>query len=169
MSYMGGDNLSGYAVRFGAGYKREDADGRTHIWARAISGATALVPHILYPYAGTAASGGIGYYSTVPFSTGLGSVSSACAQNAYFVGINNDTVASNTDAWFQVGGPIKGMVSPSVDFSLNGMVQWRAATITATTAATITAWSGTFGLSMSSISQGTYDVYLLNTPVCGIG
>jgi hypothetical protein len=168
MPYIGYDNLSGYAARFSSLSRREDGDGRIHMYARAMSGATAAVPHVLYPYAGTAASGGVGYYSTVPFSTGLSTVSAA-GNLQYFVGVCLDTVASNTDAWFQIAGPLKGMVSPSVDFSLNGQVQWRAATITATTAATITCWAGTFGLSMSSISQGTYDVYLLGQVVSGIG
>lgn len=166
--YIGGDNVSGYSVRYGYLSRREDADGRVWLFGRAMSGATSLVPHVLYPYAGTAASGGIGYYSTLPFATGLSTVSAAGGA-CYFVGVNYETVASGTDAWFQIGGPIKGMVSPSVDFALNGMVQWRAATMTGSIAATNTCWIGTFGLSMSSISQGTYDVWMIGQPVCGIG
>jgi hypothetical protein len=169
MPYTGGDNLSGYQVRFGYLSRREDGDGRVHMFARALGGATVAVPKVLYFNASNSiGAGGAGYFATVPFTTTKTSAT-AGAGAEYFVGIPNDVVASNTDAWFQIGGPYKSAVLPSCTFVINGKIYWSGATFTGSAAwASADSFVGCFAVSLSSVSGATNDIFLMGQPVCGI-
>jgi len=168
MAYTGGDNLSGYQVRYGYLSRREDGDGRVHMYSRALSGATAMVPKVLFfNCSNSQGAGGVGYFSTTPFATTKTSAT-AMAGAEYFVGIPNDPVASNTDAWFQIGGPVKSAVIPSCTFVINGKIYWSAATFTGSAAyASADSLAGCFAVSLSSVSGATNDIYMLGLPVCG--
>lgn len=169
MAYTGSDNLSGYQVRYGYLSRREDGDGRVHMYARPLSGATAMVPKVLYFNASNSVgAGGVGYFATVPFTTTKTSATAAAGAE-YFVGIPNEAVASNTDAWFQIGGPVKGAVIPSCTFVINGKIYWSAATITGAVAwLSADSMIGCFAVSLSSVSGATNDIYMFGSPVCGI-
>lgn len=170
MPYAGFDNVSGYQARYSPfTNRREDADGRVHVLAKSINGATATVAKVLFPHMSvTVGVYNVGYFATVPFTTGKTSTTAAASQ-IYFVGAPNDTIASGSDGWFQIGGPFKGLqLGSASDAPINGMFKWQAATFTASGAWTVaSAMIDTWGLSMSSVSSGTYDVYLLGNPVCG--
>jgi hypothetical protein len=167
--YIGYDNLSGYAARYGRNSVREDGDGRIHMFARCNNGATAMTAHVLYPNMTSAASGGCGYFATQLFATGFASLTALYCQSMYYIGVNNDTIATGADGWLQIAGPVKGFSYATQDISLNALVQWRIASVCATIVATMTTWLSTFAISCSSISQGTYDIYMLGNPVMGIG
>jgi hypothetical protein len=168
MPYIGGDNLSGYQVRFGYLSRREDADGRVHMFARALSGATAAVPKVLYFNASNSVgAGGVGYFATAPFTTTKTSTTAAAGRE-YFVGIPNDNIASNADGWFQIGGPFKGANIPSCTFVLNGKIYWSAATFTGSAAWTSADMSAAaFAVSLSSVTGAINDIFLLGLEVCG--
>jgi hypothetical protein len=168
MAYTGSDNLSGYQVRFGYLSRREDGDGRVHMFARPLGGATAMVPKVLYFNASNSTgAGGVGYFATVPFTTTKTSATAAAGKE-YFVGIPNDPIASNVDGWFQIGGPVKAANIPSCTFTLNGKIYWSGATFTGSAAwASADMSAAAFAVSLSSVSGATNDIYMLGLPVCG--
>lgn len=174
MAYIGGD-VSTYKIRHGSNYKREDADGRVHIFAHAGASATANVPKILQRVC--SASNplvGVGYYATAVYANGLASATAA-QWARYYVGIPAQNVPSDTDGWFQVGGPYIGVqLSSSVDNYINCAIKWTGAAFLCSSsgqfAATIATDSliNTFAVSLSSVSQGTYDWYLFGDPIGGM-
>jgi len=172
MPYYGGD-VSTYKVRYGANYKREDADGRVHIFAHAGASATANVPKILVLK--SSASNplvGVGYFATAAFASGLASATAAQCVNQY-VGIPATNVPSDTDGWFQVGGPYIGVqLSSSVDNYINCTIKWTGTAFLCSSsgffALTTDSMINTFAVSLSSVSQGTYDWYLFGNPVGGM-
>lgn len=168
MPYTGADNLSGYQVRFGYLSRREDGDGRVHMYARANASATAAVPKVLYFNASnTINAGGVGYFATTPFTTTKTSATAAAGRE-YFVGIPNDTIPSGSDGWFQIGGPFKSANIPSCTFVLNGKIYWSAATFTGSAAwASADMSAAAFAVSLSSVSGAINDIYLLGLEVCG--
>ena len=88
--------------------QRQDSDGRTFMFARAMSAATYKTLYVIMPYAGTVAAGavGVGYIATTLFATGVAaSVSAFLGLGNYYLGVADQTVASGSDGWFQVGGP----------------------------------------------------------------
>jgi hypothetical protein len=172
--YTGGD-VSTYKTRHGHRYLREDADGRVHLFAHAGASATVNVPKVLSIYA--SASNpivGIGYYATAPYATGLASATAAQQVNQ-FVGIPAAAVASDTDGWFQIAGPYIGVTTgTSVDMYINCGVKWTGTAFICSASGAFRAGSvtdstiNTFAISMSSISQGTYDWYLVGDAICGM-
>jgi hypothetical protein len=167
--YIAEDNLSGYHARFS--FKREDGDGRAHMYARALSGATLGVPTVLYFNASNSVgSGGVGYYATTFFATGKAS-GPAAAATAFYVGIPNETIPSNVDAWFQVGGPYKNATLISCSAAgVNMAVQWRDATVACgATYSLFDSEVDTFAIMLSSNVNTTtaHDIYLLGNLMCG--
>jgi hypothetical protein len=103
----------------------------------------------------------------VPFTTTKTSATAAAGRE-YFVGIPNETVASNTDAWFQIGGPYKSANIPSCTFVINGKIYWSGATFTGSVAwASADMAAAAFAVSLSSVSGATNDIFLLGLEVCG--
>ena len=174
MSYYGGD-VSTYKIRHGSNYKREDADGRVHIMAHAGAAATANVPKILQIIA--SASNplvGVGWFATAAFANGLASATSAQAVK-YYVGIPATNVPSDTDGWFQIGGPYIGVqLGSSVDNYINCNIKWTGSAFLCSSsgyfAQTVATDSqiNTFAVALSSVSQGTYDWYLFGNMVGGM-
>jgi hypothetical protein len=174
MSYYGGD-VSNYKIRHGGMYRREDADGRVHIFAHAGASATANVPKVLVIYA--SASNplvGVGYYATAAFATGLASATAAQHKDM-FVGIPQNNIPSETDGWFQVGGIFTGVqLSSSLDNYINCAIKWTGSSFVCSSSGMWGAGSVTdscinsFAISLSSVSQGTYDWYLVGNPICGM-
>jgi hypothetical protein len=174
MSYYGGD-VSTYKIRHGSNYKREDADGRVHIFAHAGASATANVPKILQRI--SSASNplvGVGYFATAVFANGLASATAAQSQR-YYVGIPATNVPSDTDGWFQIGGPYIGVqLTSSVDNYINCGIKWTGAAFLCSAsgyfAQTVASdcLINTFAVSLSSVSQGTYDWYLFGDQIGGM-
>jgi hypothetical protein len=171
--YTGGD-VSTYKIRHGSQYRREDADGRVHIMAHAGAAATANCPKVLTIYA--SASNpivGVGYYATAPYATGLASAT-AVQNMTHFVGIPAQNVASDTDGWFQIAGPYIGVQISSVDEYINCSLKWSGTVFLCSSSgafrpASVTdSLCNTFGISLSSVSQGTYDWFLIGNPICGM-
>lgn len=170
--YTGGD-VSSYKIRHGAHYKREDADGRVHVYAHAGASATANVPKILRPV--SSASNplvGVGYFATAAWATGLASATAAQYYNL-FVGIPANNVPSDTDGWFQIGGPYIGVqLASSLDEYINCTIKWTGTSFVCSSsgyfALTTDSAVNTFAVSLSSVSQGTYDWYLFGNPICGM-
>lgn len=171
--HIGGD-VSTYKIRHGSQYLREDADGRVHILARAGASATANVPKILSMIA--SASNplvGVGYFATAVYSCLCASATAAQSKN-YFVGIPVNQVPSSAEGWFQIGGPYIGVQYTSQDFYINCGIKWSNATFLCSVSggqnvnAATDSVINTFGISLSSISQGTYDWYLFGKPFCGL-
>lgn len=169
MSYIAADNLSGYQVRYGQ--RREDGDGRSHMYARALSGATLGVPKILYFNASNSVgAGGVGYFATAPFASFKASSPAAAARN-FYIGVSMETIPSNTDAWFQIAGPYKAAVLVSCSGSgINYSVKWRDATMAV--GSTYSLWEedvDTWAVMLSSnVNTGTsHDIYMFGGPVCG--
>jgi hypothetical protein len=165
----GGDNLSGYQVR--SGLRREDGDGRVHLYARALSGASLGIPKVLYFNASNSvAAGGPGYFATVPFATGKASTAAAAGRN-FYIGIPNEEIPSNADAWFQIGGPFRGAALVSCSGAgVNFAVRWRDATFACGAAYDILEPDvDCFAVMLSSnVNTGTsHDIYMFGNPVCG--
>jgi hypothetical protein len=166
-----------YNFRYGLLNRREDADGTVHIMAHAGASATAGSPKILQLIA--SASNplvGVGWFATAPFATGMASATAVQYLHKTYVGIARDNVPSDTDGWFQIGGPFTGVVYATQDFYINCTIKWSAAVFGCSATVSglnITAGSdnavGTFAVSLSSVSQGTYDWYLFGLGCVGIG
>jgi hypothetical protein len=116
---------------------------------------------------------GVGYFATAVFANGLASATAAQSQR-YFIGIPASNVPSDTDGWFQIGGPYIGVVWTTQDFYINCNIKWTGAAILCSSsgyfAQTVATDSliNTFAVSLSSISQGTYDWYLFGDPIGGM-
>jgi hypothetical protein len=180
--YNGGDNVSGYRIRHGSKYKREGADGRVSILAHAGAFATVNSPKILTLVA--SASNplvGVGYFATAWFTTAMASATAIQARGgpAAYIGIPDQNVASDTDGWFQIAGPYTGVTpnttgSISQDMCINSPVKWAGSGFDCSYSGSGASgyasdgMVGQFAISLSSISQGTYDWYLLGKKVCGI-
>uniref|UniRef100_A0A6M3LMI0 Uncharacterized protein n=1 Tax=viral metagenome TaxID=1070528 RepID=A0A6M3LMI0_9ZZZZ len=172
--YTGGD-VSTYKTRHGSRYTREDADGRVHIMAHAGASATANVPKVLTLY--SSASNplvGIGYFATAAYATGLASATAAQQQTQY-VGIPANQVPSDTDGWFQIAGPFIGVaLGSSLDNYINCAIKWTGTSFVCSSSGAFRAGSVTdstinsFAVSLSSVSQGTYDWYLFGNTICGM-
>lgn len=175
--YTGGD-VSSYKIRHGQQYRREDADGRTHVLAHAGASATANVPKVLLFHA--SASNplvGVGLFATAVMSTGLSSATAAVWNNKMYVGIPATNVPSDTDGWFQIGGVYTGVNLPaaaSLDEYINCAIFWKAAAFLCSVSGALNPVAATengcavFAVSLSSVSQGTYDWYLLGNPCVGV-
>jgi hypothetical protein len=172
--HTGADD-SGYKFRHGARFTREDADGRVHMYVHAGASATAAVPKVLH-FIASASNPlvGCGYGATVPFSTGLASATAVQARH-YFVGIPETQVPSDTDGWVQIAGPYIGVVlGSSLDNYINCGIKWTGTAFLCSNSGAFAAGSltdsmvNTFAISMSSVSQGTYDWYLMGHPICGM-
>jgi hypothetical protein len=169
MSLIYGDNLSGYSLR--PQFKREDGEGRSHIYARSLASATLGVPKVLYFNASNSVgAGGPGYYATTPFVTGKASGPAAAARN-FYVGIPNELIPSGNEAWFQVGGAFKAAVLVSCSGSgVNYVVRWRDATFACGATYSYTDPDvDAFAVMLSSNVNTTtsHDIYLLGNAVCG--
>lgn len=173
--YTGGD-VSSYKIRHGQMYKREDADGRTHVLAHAGASATANVPKVLLFHA--SASNplvGVGLFATAVMDTGLSSISASIYSQKMYVGIPATNVPSDTDGWFQIGGVYTGVqLASSVDEYINCAIFWKDAGFLCSVSGALNPVAATengpavFAVSLSSVSQGTYDWYLLGCGVCGV-
>lgn len=172
--YIGGDNVSGYKIRHGKNYLREDGDGRVHLLAHNGTLATACYPRILTIVASASNPiEGVGWHATTVFSTGLASATAAQHGLKAYVGIPNTNVASDTDGWFQIAGPFIGVKASLTDYCINGPIKWSADNFQCSATygsdfSSDTSLVNIFGISLSSISAGTYDWYLIGDPIIGI-
>ena len=162
---------------------REDADGRTFIFARAMSAATYKTLYVVMPYAGTVGAGavGVGYIATTIFATGVAaSVSAFLGIGNYYLGVADQAVASGSDGWFQIGGPCVSTTLSTCSATTGSYYSWLVASVSAVAASFANYQTSLFGIAMTSNTGGlpagstaaTYtchDVYLLNRPVFGIG
>jgi hypothetical protein len=173
--YTGGDNVSGYRIRHGKNYLREDGDGRVHMMAHAGALATANYAKIL-TFVSSASNPlvGVGFFATAVFTTGLTSATAAQHGCKAYVGVPVDTVASDTDGWFQIAGPYIGVKASLTDYCINGPIKWSGANFQCSATygsdfSSDTSLVNIFGISLSSISAGTYDWYLIGDPITGLG
>jgi hypothetical protein len=170
MAYTGND-FSGYNARAGYLGRREDGDGKAHIYARTLTSATFGVPKVLYFNASNCvAGGGIGYYATAPFGTDKGS-GAAAACSGYFIGIPNETVPSFSDGWFQISGVFKNAALISCSGAGNSFaVKWSSATIAVGATYSVSDPNiDTFAVMLSSFTNtnAAHDIYMFGLPVCG--
>jgi len=107
---------------------REDAHGKTWINAHAVASCTAHCPKAIQQgYDGTSR---FGYNARALFDTGLASTTAATRQNQYYVGVvGNDTIASDSWGWFQIGGDCPTVyadpVTPGVETgTIGGFMVW---------------------------------------------
>jgi hypothetical protein len=180
--YTGGD-VSTYRIRHGSKYKREGADGRVSILAHAGAFATVDSPKVL-TFVASASNPlvGVGYFATAWFTTVMTSATALHMVRgpAAYIGIPDQNVASDTDGWFQIAGPYTGVKpnttgSISQDMCINAPIKWAGAGFDCShSGSSILGYGASegmvsgFAVSLSSISQGTYDWYLLGKKVCGI-
>jgi len=77
--------------------RKEDADGKVWLWAKATTGATAKVPYMMYVEE-------------------LAYVATPTADNTeeFYVGVPDKAVTSGSYDWFQIGGPCTDFVPTSL-------------------------------------------------------
>lgn len=159
MAILGRDD-TGYGARpMGI---REDMNGTQHIYARAHASLTALQPYV-------ARLSYDGWRTLALFDSGMASTTAASHLN-YFPFVPITAIASDTDGWGQIGGPIEGVGAVSQSQTTGNVLIWADATLTGSTAASATVVGhSVYGIVMATASSGTHDLYLrgVNFPIVG--
>lgn len=159
MAILGRD-ISGYGARpLGV---REDMDGTQWVYARAHGALTAKTPYVCRMTNG-------GWTTLALFDTGAASTTAA-SHYGYYPFVPAAAIASDTDGWGQIGGPVTGVGAVSQSATTGNYLRWSDATLTGTTAASATAITvDCYGIVLATVSSGTYDLYLrgIGFPIYG--
>ena len=143
--------------------RREDADGAVHVYARAHASLTAGYGYLV-------ANSYLGYVTAAVFDTGLATTSTTYALHGsqYYFGIVKNQIPSDTDGWIQIQGYCPSAVLASQAIVAGNQLMWIDATITGTGTPTTTGLQlCVVGFGMNTTSSGSFDIYLIGTPVLG--
>jgi hypothetical protein len=142
---------------------RVDSDNKT--WLQAVTnGFTATAASIFVLRASTS-----GLVATGVFSTGYSSVTAAVSPN-YFIGIPDETIASNRSGWFQTAGERLAARTATTTGTAGNNFRWASATVQGRAAGSVdTAGVADFAICLTTAAATTsHDMLLLGRRVCGI-
>ena len=140
---------------------RIDSNGKTWIKAKAHGDLTAKVPYAI-------GGGASGLLTKAIFDTTFSSATAAVYSN-YYVGIPDDTVASGTFGWLQVGGDVSSVTTPNSCTGVAGQTfQWKDASVIGSQAVD-SAHVADFAVCTTSTDDSTTQhMFLLERKVCGM-
>lgn len=149
---------------------RVDADGKTWMWARALSSATVRMGHVLFQNYNTTSERGE-WQATVPWDSTMASTSAA-AQVQFYVGINNELVPSDNYGWFQIGGKATQTLDTAATSTAGSYLRWHDATCKMSGSNDIVSLGGLvnfYGMITDAADAATnHDVYLFGRRCNGL-